>query len=109
VRLTLQDAMNDTLKPERCAELLAALAAPDRLKMVQLLRMGPRNVGEIAAYLRITTVNASHHLGVLRHAKLVIHERTGRHIVYSLAPSVIHNSDGKGLNLGCCRLELPAP
>ena len=101
--------MNDALKAEQCAELLAALAAPDRLKMVQLLRLGPRNVGEIAAHLEISIANASHHLGVLRHAKLVHHEKVGRHIVYSLASRVLHNSDGKGLNLGCCRLELPAP
>jgi DNA-binding transcriptional ArsR family regulator len=95
--------MNDLLDATRCAELLGALAAPDRLRIVQLLRAGPRNVGEIAADLKVSIVNVSHHLGVLRHANLVHHEKSGRYMFYSLTPSVLHNSEGKFLNLGCCR------
>src|SRR5205823_2228919 len=105
--------MEDKSEFDHCAELLSALAAPDRLRIVQLLRLGPRSVGEIADELHIRIVNLSHHLTVLRHAGLVRNERQGRYIFYSLAPEVVQEEDedpkSEHLNLGCCRLELPRP
>jgi DNA-binding transcriptional ArsR family regulator len=104
--------MKDPLQPERCAELLSALAAPERLQIVRLLREGPRSVGEIAAELKMALVNASHHLGVLRHAGLVRNRKQGRHVIYSLAPNLLQEeAEGQceRLDLGCCRLELPDP
>ena len=80
--------MKDPLQPERCARLLAALAAPERLRIVRLLGDGPRNVTEIAAALKTSVVNASHHLAVLRHAELVRSRRQGRHRLYSLRAAV---------------------
>jgi DNA-binding transcriptional ArsR family regulator len=90
---------------------LSALAAPERLRIVQILRDGPRHVNEIAALLGIKLVNASHHLTVLRHAGLVETRKEGRFVYYSLAPGTCeHDAQGRvtgQLNLGCCRLELP--
>ena len=40
-------AMDDPLQPQHCAEMLSALAAPERLQIIRLLRDGPRSVGEI--------------------------------------------------------------
>lgn len=100
--------MKDPLQPDRCAELLGALAAPERLKIVQILRNGPRNVGEIAELLKTSVVNASHHLSVLRHAHLVCHEKQGRFMLYSLPSKILHDDKGEQcLDLGCCKLELP--
>lgn len=101
--------MKDPLQPERCAELLGALAAPERLKIVQILREGPRNVGEIATLLNTSVVNTSHHLSVLRHARLVRHEKQGRYMLYSLPPGIQRDDTGteQCINLGCCKLELP--
>jgi DNA-binding transcriptional ArsR family regulator len=100
--------MRDPLQPERCAELLAALAAPDRLKIIQILRGGPKNVGEIADLLKASVVNVSHHLQVLRHARLARCEKQGRFMLYSLSPNVLQDEKGEQcLDLGCCRLELP--
>jgi len=91
--------------------MLAALAAPERLRIVDFLREGPRTVSEIAKMLKEPMMNASHHLMVLRHAKLVRSERNGRFMVYSLNPSVMRPEEDpegpKHINLGCCRLELP--
>jgi DNA-binding transcriptional ArsR family regulator len=92
--------------------MLSALAAPERLQIVRCLRAGPRSVGEIAAELKAPLVNVSHHLGVLRQAKLVRGRKQGRHVIYSLSPNLLQTEDDSGpahLNLGCCRLELPAP
>ena len=105
-------AMDDPLQPQHCAEMLSALAAPERLQIIRLLCDGPRSVGEIAAELKAPLVNVSHHLGVLRQARLVCNRKQGRHVIYSLSPDLLQ-AEGDGgpdrLNLGCCRLELPGP
>jgi len=61
----------DPLDPQKCAQLLAALAAPERLRIIRYLADGPRNVTQIAAMLKIPPVNLSHHLTVLKHAALI--------------------------------------
>jgi DNA-binding transcriptional ArsR family regulator len=103
--------MKDPMQPKRCAELLGALAAPERLQIVRLLRDGPKNVSELAQRMKSSIVNVSHHLGVLRHAGLVRNKKQGRFVVYSLPPGVLQEEDAAGANehldLGCCRLEMP--
>ena len=102
--------MKDPLEPNRCAELLSALAAPERLKIVRFLRDGPKNVTEIAAMLATPVVNVSHHLAVLKHSGLVENKKRGRFVFYSLKEGVLQSDGGVAidhLNLGCCRLEIP--
>lgn len=105
-------AKKDPLQPKRCAELLAALAAPERLKIVRFLAEGPHNVTEIADMLAIPAVNVSHHLTVLKHAKLIWGKKVGRFVWYSLQVGMLEEVVGAGipresLNLGCCRIEMP--
>jgi DNA-binding transcriptional ArsR family regulator len=106
-------AAKDPWKSERCARLLAAMAAPERLQIIRILRDGPRNVTDIAEQLRTSIVNTSHHLGVLRHAGLVRNEKQGRFVLYSLAPQFFRPEGEDGatdhLDLGCCRIEMPKP
>ena len=102
----------DPLEPRRCAELLAALAAPERLKIVRFLADGPRNVTQIAEMLRVAAVNVSHHLNVLKHAGLIRGTKRGRFVHYSLRGGVLAEAEAAGvpkdaLDLGCCKLELP--
>jgi DNA-binding transcriptional ArsR family regulator len=102
----------DPLEPRRCAELLSALAAPERLKIVRFLAGGRHNVTEIAAMLETPAVNVSHHLNVLRVSGLIRGQKKGRFVWYSLKPGVLEEAVDAGvpkeaLNLGCCRLELP--
>ncbi len=102
--------MEDRLHSQQCAEVLSALAAPERLRIIQYLREGPRNVTEIAAMLGAPLVNVSHHMGVLRQANLVAHRKQGRYVIYSLIPGLLEGAapgQGECLNLGCCRLEIP--
>jgi DNA-binding transcriptional ArsR family regulator len=103
--------MNEPLQPDRCARALRALADPERLRIIHCLRGGERNVSELSALLGVELVNVSHHLGVLRHAGLVLDEKQGRFVVYRLHPDVFHGSGSdeiaEHLDLGCCRLELP--
>jgi DNA-binding transcriptional ArsR family regulator len=101
----------DPLQPNRCAAILAALAAPERLQIIRFLRDGPRNVTEIAAMLKTAPVNVAHHTRVLKGAGLVRPRKRGRFVFYSLAPGVLQAVDAAGgldqLDLGCCRLEVP--
>lgn len=103
----------DPLQPKRCAELLSALAAPERLKIVRFLADGPQNVTAIAKMLKlVNVVNVSHHLTVLKHAGLIRSDKKGRFVWYSLCPGVLEEAVEVGmpreaLNLGCCKLELP--
>jgi DNA-binding transcriptional ArsR family regulator len=99
----------DPLQPERCAHLLKALAEPERLRIVQVLRKGTRNVTELAEELQSELVNVSHHLLVLKNAGLVECRKQGRFVLYTLSPGLlqIEGSEAEHLNLGCCRLELP--
>src|SRR5262245_6956366 len=102
----------DPFQSQHCARKLAALAAPERLRIVAFLRDGPRNVGAIAEMLQTAAVNVSHHMHVLAEAGLVQREKRGRFVLYSLVPGVLETDDQQKthdhLNLGCCRLELPA-
>jgi ArsR family transcriptional regulator, nickel/cobalt-responsive transcriptional repressor len=102
--------MRDRLRSNRCARFLKALADPERLKIVQCLQEGAKNVGEISALLGQELANVSHHLGVLRHAGLVRDEKHGKYVVYSLHPDFFRPREVGGaadvLDLGCCRLEL---
>ena len=61
-----------------------ALADPTRREILALLRNGDLNAGAIAARFRISAASISHHLKELTTAGLVLRERQGQHIIYSL-------------------------
>lgn len=102
--------MEDRLQSKKCARYLKALGDSERLKIIQCLQSGPKNVTEVAELLQQELANVSHHLGVLRHAGLVEDEKQGKHVVYSLHPSLFRpGKQGRSadtLDLGCCRVEL---
>jgi ArsR family transcriptional regulator, nickel/cobalt-responsive transcriptional repressor len=100
--------MKDAKEFDACARQLKALADPERLKIVQCLLAGQRNVSELATALGDEVVRVSHHLGVLRKAGLVTTEKQGRFVVYSLHPAVGTKVSAGRIELGCCRLDLAA-
>jgi DNA-binding transcriptional ArsR family regulator len=101
---------SDALQSQRCAEMLKALGDPLRLKLIDALREGPRNVSHLADALAAEMVLVSHHLGILYHAGLLEREKQGRFVVYRLKDGVLaprSRGDREHLDLGCCRLEIP--
>ena len=103
---------SDSLHPEQCAKLLAALATPERLKIVRFLSTGPHHVTDIAAMLGLPAVNVSHHLKVLEVSGLVEGTKRGRFVWYSLRPGVLERTPVEGdaadaINLGCCKILVP--
>jgi len=92
---------------DKCAERLKAVADPDRLRVVNLLRQGPLTVGEMCEKLPMELAKLSHHLGVLRSSDIVQFAKQGRHRIYRLNPEVSSADLSAGsLDFGCCRLEL---
>jgi DNA-binding transcriptional ArsR family regulator len=67
-------------------ETLAALGEPNRLRIVELLRAGPRPVNDIHLRLKLRQSQASQHLKVLRDAGLVEMEPRAQQRLYSLCP-----------------------
>ncbi len=63
---------------------LNALAEPNRLRIVELLREGPRPVGEIAAQLKLRQPQVSKHLRVLSEAGLVEVQPSAQQRIYRL-------------------------
>ena len=100
--------MTDPTEAQKCAELLQAIGEKNRIRIVECLWDGAKNVSELAKLLKIEIVNVSHHLGVLKSARLVQHEKKGRFVVYSLAPDYFNGDGGKhgSLNLGWCQLAI---
>jgi len=64
----------------------SALAEPNRILIVELLRDGPLTVGEIADRLGIVQPQVSKHLRVLSRAGLVEMRPSGNRRYYSLLP-----------------------
>lgn len=65
---------------------LSALAEPNRFHIVELLRKGPRPVGEIAFELQLQQPQVSKHLRVLSEAGLVEVRPIAQRRIYMLRP-----------------------
>ncbi|OPY58441.1 MAG: Transcriptional repressor SdpR [Pelotomaculum sp. PtaU1.Bin035] len=71
-----------------------ALADPTRRKILKLLRERDMTAGEIAEQFNISKPSISHHLNILKQARLVIDERQGQYIYYSLNMTVFQEIMG---------------
>ena len=66
------------------ADIFRLLGDPSRLRIVLATMNGPLAVGDIATQLNLSQSLVSHHLRLLRAARLVRHERKGREIHYQI-------------------------
>lgn len=67
-------------------ETFAALAEPNRFRIVELLRAGPRPVNDIGERLALNQPQVSKHLGILKKAGLVAVEARAQQRFYELRP-----------------------
>ncbi|NQV84892.1 MAG: winged helix-turn-helix transcriptional regulator [Rhodospirillales bacterium] len=67
------------------AEIFHLLGDPTRLRIVTSCLDEPRNVGEIADRVGISSSLTSHHLRLLKGARLVRSERRGKQVYYTAA------------------------
>ena len=66
------------------ARFFQALGDPTRLALLEILRGGERNVGELVAVLGCPQPKVSRHLKVLKDVGLVCDTREGRNVAYAL-------------------------
>lgn len=69
--------------------IFKALNDPTRREILQLLQERDMTAGEIVERFKISGPSISHHLDLLKQAKLVIAEKEGQYIYYSLNTTVV--------------------
>lgn len=85
---TMQGLTDEALL--QVAAYFQALSEPTRLQILNLLREGERNVGELAQACGFTSANISRHLGVLMQQGLVQREGRGSAVYYSIADESVY-------------------
>ncbi len=70
---------------QQLADLFRLLGDTTRLRIMVTCLQGSTAVGDIAAELELTPTLVSHHLRLLRAARLVRAERQGKHVLYAAA------------------------
>jgi ArsR family transcriptional regulator, lead/cadmium/zinc/bismuth-responsive transcriptional repressor len=76
--------MLDTDRLSELAELFNLLGEPNRLGIVAHCLEGPLSVGEIAARLGLKQSLVSHHLRLLRAARLLRADKQGKQVFYRI-------------------------
>jgi DNA-binding transcriptional ArsR family regulator len=66
------------------AELFGVLSHPDRVRIIEELRDGERDVNALQALLGVSHSRTSQNLAVLRVHRIVAERREGRHVHYRL-------------------------
>lgn len=74
--------MNDAFK---------ALADPTRREILKLLQEQDMSAGSIAEHFNMTRPSISHHLNVLKNSGLILDERHGQNIIYSLNMTIFQD------------------
>ncbi len=67
------------------------LSDPTRREILQLLKGRPHTAGEIADQFSLSAATVSHHLSVLKGAKLVNVDRRRQTLIYSLNTAVLQD------------------
>jgi len=76
------------------AQVCQGLADPKRILLLYAMADGPQRVTDLAEVLSVPQPTASHHLKILRDRGLVVAEREGTTVYYSLAdPRIIEALD----------------
>ena len=81
------------LPPEALQEVAAyfqTLSEPTRLQILNYLREGERNVGELAQLCGYTAANVSRHLAMLAKHGLVARETRGTSVYYRIADEKVY-------------------
>ena len=91
---------------EFCSRRLKAIADTTRWSVLIQLMDSPKTVGELNVDLQLDPTLLSHHLKTLREEGFVESVPEGKSRRYRLAHKVKLDSSGRGLDLGCCKLEM---
>lgn len=67
----------------------SALSDPTRREILRMLQQKSLTAGEIADAFEMTKPSVSHHLNKLKDAELIVSERKGQFLIYSINASVV--------------------
>lgn len=73
-------------------DVFTALSDPTRREILALLREGDRTAGELAERFPLAKSTLSGHFTVLRDAGLIVSERQGTRVVYSINQSAVEEA-----------------
>jgi len=76
---------------QQVAEYFQVLSEPTRLQILNILRHGERNVGELAQLCSCTSANVSRHLAQLTRHGLVAREGRGTSVYYRIADQSVYD------------------
>jgi DNA-binding transcriptional ArsR family regulator len=82
----------------RLAEIFAALADPNRLRIISALSHHKLSVGRLAELVQMTESATSHQLRLLRAQRIVRTRKVGRQVFYFLDDQHIHDLLDRGLD-----------
>lgn len=89
----------------RVAEIFRLLGDGTRLRLLWLLCHGCECVSNLAAAMAMSNAAVSHHLQLLRRSGLIISQRTGKEIYYTLADTLearlIHQAIDEMFRIKC--------
>ena len=77
---------------------MGILSHADRIRIVEALRAGEKDVNELTQELEIAQARVSQHLALLRSHRMVNKRKQGRHCYYSLAHENLATWLAKGLD-----------
>ena len=69
---------------EPLADLFKLLSDRTRLRILNLLTQGERNVSSLCEELKLPQPTVSHHLGLLRMKNIIVNRRSGKQVFYGL-------------------------
>ncbi len=83
----------EMLHATKMSRSLKALCDVNRIRILEILVKGEFCVSELVEKLAIDQPKVSHHLAILRSAGIIRSRRDGRHINYSIRPTVYRHVD----------------
>ena len=87
--------------------LLRTLSDQTRLRLLGVLQRGEHNVTDLCRQLGLPQPTVSHHLGLLRSARLVANRRDGKQVYYSLNVEMVSQlAPEEGLSIETGSLQL---
>ena len=96
---------NSKTAVKNCAQSLKILSDETRLRILREIKDGEKTVSEINKQLKIDQSLLSHHLKILKEAKLVTCVRQGKFFLYKSSSPVTKNKNSESIDLGCCTLN----
>lgn len=75
---------------EQFTRIGKAISSPKRIELLELLCQGERSVDKLAKAASLSVANTSQHLQKLQAARLVISEKSGAFVIYSIADDSVN-------------------